>query len=447
MNTPEGGPQPTPPSSSEGQPTAPYYPTPAPLDGYAPPYGSQASPTPNGAYSAPPRREISRQTLIIGGIILVALIAAGVVLALTGELGSFFTIGVVFIPLAALAAFSYGAVKNPSNVALAFFAYIMLGIVVWGLFFNTLTYILLGFVRDSAGFNQLLSQPGSIDSSTLSEIFDPNAGIGLLVGTLLLLLCVLLSAIMLLKPARVAVSRIMPIDPNNFVHKIALSALTMILFSDFIPLIVLGGKPPLLSVVNNSGSGPTSQALSAGPEDLIYQFVWTIPVALIAAGWPIVRRIRPALERLGFVRPTLAQVGFGVGAGLVLAVVASYVIDPGINRLWQTLGWSTTDTAAFDQLLANLITPFGAILIGVTAGIGEEMAVRGLLQPRIGLIASNLVFTSLHAFQYGLDGLLSVFIIGLILGIIRALTNTSTSAIVHGIYDFTLVFWSVIVSG
>jgi CAAX prenyl protease-like protein len=75
------------------------------------------------------------------------------------------------------------------------------------------------------------------------------------------------------------------------------------------------------------------------------------------------------------------------------------------------------------------------------------MAVRGLLQPRIGLIASNLVFTAFHAFQYGVDALLSVFIVGLVLGVIRAKSNTSTSAIVHGVYDFVLIMTSVIISG
>jgi membrane protease YdiL (CAAX protease family) len=180
---------------------------------------------------------------------------------------------------------------------------------------------------------------------------------------------------------------------------------------------------------------------------LIYQFVWTIPVTLIAAGWPIARGLHAAFKRLGFVRPSLAQVGFGLAFGVVLALVAAFLIDPAINWLWQTLGWPTTDTAAFEQLLANLITPLGAVLIGVTAGVGEEMAVRGLLQPRIGLIASNLVFTSLHAFQYGYDALLSVFIIGLILGIIRARTNTTTSAIVHGVYDCVLVLGSVFLAG
>jgi membrane protease YdiL (CAAX protease family) len=459
MNNPDGDPRPmTPAPNPPGEPTTPVYPTPpltqpvpyqqAPLPpGYpAPPLGDSASPTPQ-------RREIGRQALITGAILAVALISAVVVLAFTGQLGDFFSIGIVFLPLAALAAFAWGGTKN--TVA-AVFAYIMLAIVILGLFVNSLTYVVLGFVKDSARFNQLLSRPGMLDTSTLGEIFEPGVGAGLLVGLLLLFLAIILSAAMLLKPVRAAISRIVPIDPHNFVHKIALSVLTMILLSSFIPLIVLGGRPPLLKLVSGIGDtgtdviGPdtdATNALSTGPEDLIYQFVWTIPVALIAAGWPIARRIRPTLERLGFVRPTLAQVGFGIGFGVVLAFAALYLIDPGITWLWQTLGWPTTDVAAFEKLLANLITLPGAILIGVTAGVGEEMAVRGLLQPRIGLIASNLVFTGLHAFQYGPDGLLSVFLIGLILGIIRARTNTTTSAIVHGIYDFVLVITSVILAG
>jgi membrane protease YdiL (CAAX protease family) len=100
--------------------------------------------------------------------------------------------------------------------------------------------------------------------------------------------------------------------------------------------------------------------------------------------------------------------------------------------------------SAFSDLLKGVTNPLGAILIGVTAGIGEEMAFRGLLQPRIGLVFANLLFTSMHAFQYGFDAMLSVFIVGTILGIVRARTNTSTSAIVHGVYNFTLVMMSVL---
>lgn len=401
--------------------------------------------TPPYADNAPAvRKPLSQQTIIIGSIFGVAPLAALIVLGITGELFSFLQVGIVFIPLSILAAFAYAGVKNSTAEV---FAYIMLALVLLLLFLNSLIYVVFGYIQDWPRFTQLTSSTTPITASSLEGIFAPNAGGGILLGLMLLLLAAVLSASLLFKPVRVMASRIVPIDPNNFVHKIALPTLAMMLLSTFIPLIVLGGTPPLLTVVNGTANSPMAESLSAGPQDIIYQFVWTIPAALIAAGWPIARRIRPALERLGFVRPTRNQVIFGVVFGVALAFIASYAVDPGINWVWRTLGWQTTDSAAFEKLLSNLITPFGAILIGVTAGVGEEMAVRGLLQPRIGLIASNLVFTGLHAFQYGPDALLSVFVIGLILGIIRARTNTTTSAIVHGIYDFTLVLWSVIVAG
>jgi membrane protease YdiL (CAAX protease family) len=384
---------------------------------------------------------MSDRARLIWALVIVIAIAACVWLFLVGQLFTFMQIGIVFLPLAGLAALAYVGARTP---AASIAAYILLVFVGIGVLLNALTYVLFGFVQDWNKFNSLLSNPVAVDRSTINDIFSPNAGPGLLWGLLLLFLSALISAAMLLRPVRKAISRIMPIDPDNFVHKIALSVLTLILLTSFTPLIVLGGVPPLLTLVNGSGDGALNNALSIGPESLVYQFIWTIPAALIAAGWPIVRTLQAAFVRLGFVRPTLVQVLFGVGAGLGLALVAAFVIDPAIHWLWQTLGWATTDSAAFDKLLTNLVTPIGAVLIGVTAGVGEEMAVRGLLQPRIGLIASNLVFTSLHAFQYGPDALLSVFIIGLILGIIRARSNTTTSAIVHGVYDFALVISSII---
>jgi len=93
--------------------------------------------------------------------------------------------------------------------------------------------------------------------------------------------------------------------------------------------------------------------------------------------------------------------------------------------------------------MAGLLSPPGAIVIGVTAGLGEELAVRGVLQPRLGILLSNVFFTSLHALQYNWDGLLSVFLLGLVLGVIRQRTNTTTSAITHGTYDAILVLLSL----
>ena len=97
-----------------------------------------------------------------------------------------------------------------------------------------------------------------------------------------------------------------------------------------------------------------------------------------------------------------------------------------------------TGEKAYEVMFKAFISPFGAMVIGVTAGFGEEVLVRGILQPRLGILLSSLFFTALHAYQYNWDALLSVFLFGLTLGLIRKKTNTSVCVIVHGGYDFVL---------
>jgi hypothetical protein len=50
---------------------------------------------------------------------------------------------------------------------------------------------------------------------------------------------------------------------------------------------------------------------------------------------------------------------------------------------------------------------------------------------------------SLHAWQYGWDALLVIFIVGAAMGILRQRTNTSVAAISHGVYNFTLIMMAI----
>jgi membrane protease YdiL (CAAX protease family) len=372
-----------------------------------------------------------RLVLAIGaGGFLLAL----VVFALIGELGRFLTVGVQVVPLALLAVLAYAGVKNEGMAVLA---YIALAVVGMAVVLNSFLSALAPVMNLNAALN---TNPGSGPP----DLLRPGAGGVVATATLLLLGSVVVAALMLWRPVRVALARIIPIDPDNFVHKIGLSILTLLLLTSFVPIIALAGKPPILEIINSGGLDVLGEE-PVSELDLVFQFIWTIPAVVFAAGWPVVRTLRTALLRLGMVPPTVLQVVGGVVGAVVLALVMTYAVEPAIFALWQALGWATTDVSAFSGLLAGVTNPLGAILIGVTAGIGEEMAFRGLLQPRIGLIFANLLFTSVHAFQNGFDAMLSVFIVGTILGIVRARSNTSTSAIVHGVYNFTLVMMSVLI--
>jgi uncharacterized protein len=199
------------------------------------------------------------------------------------------------------------------------------------------------------------------------------------------------------------------------------------------------GEPPLLLQIAREGAGE----FQGDSRDDLYGLFWLVPAAMVAVGWPLVRGPLGALTRLGLVRPTMRQVGLALATGALMVVVFGF-IDAAIGRVWEALGWPTTDEASFEQLMAYTLTPLGALVVGVTAGLGEELGVRGVLQPRLGIVLSNLFFAALHALQYNWDGVLSVFLAGLIFGVIRARTNTTTSAVVHGFYDFLLIMLTVL---
>src|SRR5207249_5826749 len=65
----------------------------------------------------------------------------------------------------------------------------------------------------------------------------------------------------------------------------------------------------------------------------------------------------------------------------------------------------------------------------------EELLFRGALQPRIGLVPTALLFTSIHT-QYALSlDTAAVLVIALGLGLLRKYTNTTTSCTCHISYN------------
>ena len=85
------------------------------------------------------------------------------------------------------------------------------------------------------------------------------------------------------------------------------------------------------------------------------------------------------------------------------------------------LGLPRVDEDQLDRLFGvPSLTLASSVAIAVAAGVGEELAVRGVLQPRLGLVFANLFFAAGHALQYSIDGVLSVFLLGLVFGALRA---------------------------
>lgn len=256
---------------------------------------------------------------------------------------------------------------------------------------------------------------------------------------------ILISATLLITPVRRRLAHVIPIDPDSFVHTIALLAVVPIGALCFVPLAVLGA-PPLLSLVGQLTEANSGRDTAGLIRDQLYGLIWTIPATILAVGYGVRRNLREALARLGLVRPSWRQVIGAVVLAVFLALAMQF-IGTGLDWLWKQLGWPVTNDEAFGELISFAFNPIGAVVLGISAGLGEELAVRGVLQPRLGLLLSNLFFTSLHALQYNWDALLVVFLVGTICGLVRKYNNTTTAAIVHGTYNFSLIMFALILGG
>jgi membrane protease YdiL (CAAX protease family) len=118
---------------------------------------------------------------------------------------------------------------------------------------------------------------------------------------------------------------------------------------------------------------------------------------------------------------------------------------------WLSHAWTPDVARQVDtttqRLFGGLGTPLGIAALALAPGICEEIMFRGALQPRLGLIATALLFTCIHT-QYGVSlDALSVFVIALGLGLIRKFTNTTTSAICHVTYNLMVGLAGIGVAG
>jgi len=220
------------------------------------------------------------------------------------------------------------------------------------------------------------------------------------------------------KPVRDRVARVLPIEADNPVHAVAL-ALAVLLFGT-----------QVTSILFTSLSASAQTPLSVG--DLLLQEAPFVVLAAAGVGIFIRRGTSQVARRLGLVAPAWWQV--------VLAVAAAgafFAFGVGMDTL--SLTW-TPDVArqvhsTTQTLYSGLGGPLGIAVLALAPGICEEILFRGALQPRLGLIVTALLFTSIHT-QYGISlDALSVLVIALGLGLIRKFTNTTTSAICHVTYN------------
>jgi membrane protease YdiL (CAAX protease family) len=222
------------------------------------------------------------------------------------------------------------------------------------------------------------------------------------------------------RPVRQQVARVLAIDPDSPVHAYAL-VLTVIFFGAqlssivFVDLLALDQSQPPLAL-----------------GDVIAQETPFLIMAVAGVGLYIRRNATSAADRLGLIRPAWWHIVLALAAaGAFFAVVQtadmlSHQLSPGVaHRVDQTT----------QHLFGALNNPLGIATLAFLPGICEEILFRGALQPRIGLLATALLFTSIHT-QYGVSlDTVSIFVVAVGLGLIRKYANTTTSMLCHVSYN------------
>ena len=246
-----------------------------------------------------------------------------------------------------------------------------------------------------------------------------------------------MTGLLYLPKIRMFQSRFLPIDATDFAHAYA-SAMGVAIISLSAFSLVPFGEPIIYQI---PAEEIVTQTALERNVSLLATAVWSIPAVLLAVGFGRSLNLRESLARLGLQRLTANDLLFPVLLSILLVGVGIGLGNL-IELVWGVLGIPVTDAERFAEFAALPTHPLGMLLLGISAGISEEMFVRGVLQPRLGLVYSNLLFTTAHAFQYATDGLLVVLFLGFAFGFIRKRYGLLPAIATHALYNFTLLLFS-----
>ena len=162
-----------------------------------------------------------------------------------------------------------------------------------------------------------------------------------------------------------------------------------------------------------------------------------VVVAVLGVGAGIRRGPRETLARLGYSPISLMHVGI-----IVLFIVAAFGVSMVTESLFSQLQpelyrkvGEVSNTLFNPKGLSPVSAVLFALLIGVGAGLGEETLFRGAVQPVFGILATSVLFASMHV-QYGPSLLLGyIFVLSIGLGLLRRYINTTASFLAHTGYN------------
>ncbi len=229
---------------------------------------------------------------------------------------------------------------------------------------------------------------------------------------------------------RQLLARVTPIKPTSMPDMVGL------VFILVIPVVMIFTIDATFSDANGETEFGTVDNFA-----LVAQTVLLVAIAFFAVGGAINRDFSSVRDRLGLHMPTMRQVVISIALVVPLLIISA--IGAVLTDFFQP-GFTDEIDDIVGEVTADLINVQGAILIGLSAGIGEEVLFRGAMQPTFGIVITSLVFMLIHV-QYGFSFiLLSLFATSVVFGIQRIKMNTTCCIITHATYNFVVVMLSVV---
>lgn len=229
----------------------------------------------------------------------------------------------------------------------------------------------------------------------------------------------------LLRPFRRALAKVTPMDPESPIDYSGLAILLSVAAFLLVTLI-FSDEPVEISATS------TSDMVTS----LMFNLLTFLGLAYVAVGYRNYRTGEEATLRLGLTSPTPKQVQVGLLAvvpAFIFAMIGSILTNIFQPEVVDRLGEN------IDNLTSGVQNPAGAILLGLSAGIGEEVLFRGALQPRFGIVLSTALWVLLHT-QYELTWvMLGLVLLGFLLGWLRNRYGTTAAIITHATYNALVV--------
>lgn len=230
----------------------------------------------------------------------------------------------------------------------------------------------------------------------------------------------------LFKPFRRLLARFTPMDPAS---PIDLSGLALIL-AVAVTLIFI------TRLTGPAEAGDDGGAVATNAGWLVLTMVTLVSVAYVTVGYRIYRNGDEATKRLGLTVPSMKTIAISLACVIPCFIVSS--IGSLLTVAYQPEIVDNVEET-MDEITRGLQNPIGALLIGLTAGIGEEMLFRGAIQPRFGIVIAALMWTILHS-QYEFSFILvGLFGVGIVLGLLRKYFGTTSAIITHAAYNMIVV--------